>query len=175
LSEGSGQQVSVIGHSAGGMLGRALARRSPDLIRQVITVGSPFRFRRGDRSTFSAIAELVRDPNSRPLSKRSREEDRPPLPVPTTAIYSRTDGVVDWRSCIEAAGDERENVEVRGSHAGLLHHPAVLVVILDRLSQRPGRWAPFAPPPALRGLFPRPASWPVSTDQRDGAGKGSQP
>jgi hypothetical protein len=146
------------------MLGRAMARRSPELVRQVITVGSPFRVRRGDRSTFSAIAELVRDPNARPLSKRPREEHRPPLSVPTTAIYSRTDGIVDWRSCIEAAGERRENVEVRSSHAGLMHHPAVLIVILDRLSQRPGQWAPFVPPPVLRGLFPRPESWPPSPD-----------
>ncbi|MET0326495.1 MAG: alpha/beta hydrolase [Ilumatobacteraceae bacterium] len=164
LCERSGQAVSIVGHSAGGILGRAMARRSPELVRQVITVGSPFRFRRGDRSTLSAIAELVRDPNARPLSQRPREEDRPPLSVPTTAIYSRTDGIVDWRSCIEAVGDHRENVQVRSSHAGLMHHPAVLVVILDRLSQRPGRWAPFVPPPVLRGLFPRPESWPPSPD-----------
>jgi pimeloyl-ACP methyl ester carboxylesterase len=159
----SGQQVSVIGHSAGGMLGRALARAAPELVRQVITVGSPFRFRRGDRSSISAVAELIRDPNSRPLSRRPREELLPPLPVPTTAVYSRTDGIVDWRSCIEAAGDRRENVEVRSSHAGLLHHPAVLVVILDRLSQPPGQWAPFDPPPHLRGMFPAPATWPPAS------------
>ena len=164
LCERSGQPVSIIGHSAGGVLGRAMARRSPELVRQVITVGSPFRFRRGDRSTLSAIAELVADPSSRPLSKRPREEHRPPLPVPTTAIYSRTDGIVDWRSCIEAVGDQRENVEVRSSHAGLLHHPAVLLVILDRLAQRSGQWAPFAPPPVLRGLYPVPESWPPSAD-----------
>ena len=72
LAQHSGQQVSIIGHSAGGMLGRALARASPELVRQVITVGSPFRFRRGDRSSINAIAELVADPNSRPLSKTPR-------------------------------------------------------------------------------------------------------
>ncbi|MEA3216891.1 MAG: hypothetical protein QOJ19_3047 [Acidimicrobiia bacterium] len=156
----SGQQVSIIGHSAGGMLGRALARRAPDVVRQVITVGSPFRFRQGDRSNMSAIAELIRDPNARPLSQRPREEDLPPLPVPTTAIYSRTDGIVDWRSCIEAPGDRRENVEVHSSHAGLVHHPAVLLVILDRLAQPAGRWAPFQAPAALWRSFPKPGTWP---------------
>jgi pimeloyl-ACP methyl ester carboxylesterase len=163
LFQRSGQQVSIIGHSAGGMLGRALARRDPEVVRQVITVGSPFRFRRGDRSHASAIAELIRDPNARPLSQRPREEHLPPLPVPTTAIYSRTDGIVDWRSCIEASGDQRENVEVRSSHAGLLHHPAVLAVILDRLAQPAGRWAPFHPPYLLRGMFPLPESWPPAS------------
>jgi pimeloyl-ACP methyl ester carboxylesterase len=166
LCERNGQPVSIVGHSAGGILGRALARRTPELVRQVITIGSPFRFRRGDPSTFSAIAELVRDPNARPLSKRPREEHRPALPVPTTAIYSRTDGIVAWRSCIEAAGDHRENVEVRSSHAGLIHHPAVLIVILDRLAQPPGQWAPFTPPAMLRAWFPRPESWPPSVDAR---------
>jgi pimeloyl-ACP methyl ester carboxylesterase len=155
--------VSIIGHSAGGMLGRELARGAPDAVRQVITVGSPFRFRRGDRSNMTAIAELIRDPNARPLSRRPREEHRPPLPVPTTAIYSRTDGIVDWRSCIEVAGEQRENVEVRSSHAGLLHHPAVLVVILDRLGQPPGSWARFDPPIMLRSLFPTPETWPPAS------------
>jgi pimeloyl-ACP methyl ester carboxylesterase len=159
----SGQQVTIIGHSAGGMLGRELARATPEVVRQVITVGSPFRFRRGDRSNANVIAELLLDPNvRRPLSRRPREEHRPPLPVPTTAIYSCTDGIVDWRSCIEAAGEERENVEVRSSHAGLLHHPAVVVVILDRLAQPAGHWAPFRPPLMLRGLFPTPATWPAA-------------
>jgi pimeloyl-ACP methyl ester carboxylesterase len=160
LSDRAGQRVSIIGHSAGGMLGREVARRHPELVRQVITVGSPFRYRRGDRSNMTAIVELIRDPNARPMSRRPREEHRPALPVPTTAIYSRTDGIVDWRSCIEAVGDQRENVEVRSSHAGLLHHPAVLVVILDRLARPADRWTRFDPPIVLRGLFPAPATWP---------------
>lgn len=159
LSERSGGPVSIIGHSAGGMLGRALARAAAELVRQVITIGSPFRFRRGDRSSISAVAELIRDPNSRPLSRRPREEHLPPLPVPTTAIYSRSDGIIDWRACIEEVGARRENVEVRSSHAGLLHHPAVLVVILDRLAQAADQWTPFEPSVHLRALFPPPETW----------------
>ena len=67
-----------------------------------------------------------------------------PLPVPSTAIYSRTDGVVAWRSCIDAEAETAENVEVPGSHIGLLHNPAVLV--RDRRPPGPaGRRAPTVP------------------------------
>ena len=57
------------------------------------------------------------------------------MPVPTTAIYSRTDGIVRWHTCIDEVGPEHENVEVRGSHSGLGHNPTVLAVIGDRLAQ----------------------------------------
>jgi hypothetical protein len=84
------------------------------------------------------------------------EDDKPPLSVPSTAIYSRTDGVVRWYTCIERAGDLRENIEVRGSHSGLGWNPAVLVAIGDRLAQPEGTWRPFRPPCGTAHLFPRP-------------------
>jgi hypothetical protein len=87
------------------------------------------------------------------------EERRPSLPVPSTAIYSRTDGVVRWHTCIDAVDATHENVEVRGSHSGLGFNPAVLFVIADRLGQLEGRWRPFRPPAALRRLYPEPVSW----------------
>jgi len=160
LHQRLGATVSVLGHSAGGLLARELARAAPGSVRQVITVGSPFRFRRGDRSHATVIAEFVMDPNiPRPLSSLPREEGRPPLPVPTTAIYSRTDGVVDWRACIEAEGQFRENIEVRGSHAGLIHNAAVLIAVADRLALPEGGWRPFRAALPVRGLYPRPESW----------------
>jgi hypothetical protein len=73
-----------------------------------------------------------------------------PLPVPSTAIYSRSDGVVSWRSCLDVEAERTENVEVQGSHIGLLHNPAVLFVIADRLAQEEGSHRPFEPPGWLR-------------------------
>ena len=73
-----------------------------------------------------------------------------PLPVPSTAIYSRSDGVVAWYSCIDEEAPDAENVQVPGSHIGLLHNPAALYVIADRLAQPPGVHEPFRPPPWLR-------------------------
>jgi hypothetical protein len=66
-------------------------------------------------------------------------------PVPTTSIYSRTDGVVAWQACREARGPRSENVEVDASHIGLVCHPKVWRVVADRLAQPEGRWRRWQP------------------------------
>ena len=65
--------------------------------------------------------------------------------MPTTSIYSRSDGIVPWRVCVEEPGPQRENVEVASSHIGMGHHPATLLVIANRLAQPEGRWRPYSP------------------------------
>jgi hypothetical protein len=102
---------------------------------QVITLGSPF----ADPSA-TIPARLYRALLGTPARERPLAE---PLSVPTTSIYSRSDGVVAWRSCLEQPGPRRENVEVWSSHCGLGHHPAALLVIADRLAQAEGSWHPF--------------------------------
>jgi pimeloyl-ACP methyl ester carboxylesterase len=152
-----GEKVSLVGWSLGGIYARELARHHPDAVRQVITLGSPFRLREGDSSNASFLADrLARQ--FVPLSDDGHvpEDDRAPLAVPTTNIYSRTDGVVRWHACIDAEGPRRENVEVRGSHSGLGHNPAALLVIANRLAQRAGTWAPFRAPRSMAHLFPAP-------------------
>lgn len=106
LHESTGGPVSLVGMSLGGVLARGLAREHPALVRRVVTIGSPFR---------------------------PYEIGAAPLPVPSTAIYSRGDGIVDWRTCVDVDG--RESVEVRGSHCGLGHNPLAVRVVADRLSR----------------------------------------
>jgi pimeloyl-ACP methyl ester carboxylesterase len=146
LRERADARVTIVGWSLGGIYAREIARAFPDDVRTVITLGSPFRMR------------FVRG--------MPAEHDRAPLAMPSTAIYSRTDGVARWHTCIDVAGATRENIEVRGSHSGLGFNPAVLYAISDRLAQPEGRWKPFRAPAALRSLYPRAASWeprPVSS------------
>ena len=88
-----------------------------------------------------------------------REQDRPPLLVPATSIYSRTDGVAPWQTCIDEVREHTENIEVRGSHIGMGFIPAVVLAVLDRLGQPEGDWRPFAPPQGLRSWYPKPAGW----------------
>ena len=68
-----------------------------------------------------------------------------PIPVPATAIYTRGDGVVAWRACLEQPTPQTENIEVRSTHLGLGFHAPALWVIADRLAQPFGSWRPFHP------------------------------
>lgn len=160
LHEKSGQQVSVVGWSAGGIWARELARTHPDVVRQVITLGAPFRLRGGDEANTAFLYNLVKHRHVPEPDERLRpEHHRAPLTVPTTAIYSLTDGVASWQACIETAGDRRENIAVRGTHTGLGHNIAAAYAVADRLAQPQGTWTPFQSPAHLRHLFPTAAVW----------------
>ena len=83
---------------------------------------------------------------------------REPIAVPSTSIYTKSDGVVNWHQCLNRDLPQLENVEVYGSHCGLGFNPAVTFVIADRLAQTPN-WQPFKPPLALRRLYPTPVDF----------------
>ncbi len=163
------QPVSLIGWSLGGIYARAIARDNHALVRQVITMGSPIRIQDGDASAVGGIWEAlssVHDPAA--LEAMADSESVSPMPVPTTAIYTRTDGVVHWRTCLERRGPTTENIEVFGSHSGLGFNPWVAVAVADRLSQRVGRWRRFRPPLWALGAFPPPAQWNKPHDYLNG-------
>src|SRR5437868_4088611 len=113
-----------------------------------------------DRSSVSLLLDRVTggfDPGV--VESWVAEDDRVPLTTPATSIYTRTDGVVRWHTCIDRDGAMKENIEVLGSHSGLVFNPAVLYVLFNRLSQPEEDWRPFEAPVLLRRLYPRPATW----------------
>lgn len=144
VAEEAGGPVSLIGHSLGGIYAREVARAAPDHARRVITVGSPFA---GDLKSNIVwpMYESVTGTRIKSIPDETMARMNEPLPMPTTAIYSRTDGVVSWFACIDEEAPLAENIAVPGSHVGLLHNPAVLYVIADRLAQPVGVHEPFAP------------------------------
>ncbi len=152
-------RISLVGQSLGGVFARILAHETPDRVRQVITLGSPFASS-GPDNVNSLVSRLFQN-----LSGMSREEMRDQMtefpaaapPVPSTAIYSRSDGVVHWTTCLEYQGEQAENVEVVGSHSGMAFNPAVLNVIGDRLSQPEGQWQPFKRTGCRAFFYPKPA------------------
>ncbi|KZS55459.1 esterase/lipase family protein [Mycobacterium ostraviense] len=145
--------LSLIGWSLGGIFARALARRHPSAVRQVITLGSPFRMEDEGQTratpSFKRYAHLHSEQHVLPLKSEAE-----PMPVPATAIYSRFDGMVAWQTCINPPGPRSENIAVLASHIGYGHHPATVWAIADRLAQPRGSWTPFRPPAILRPLFP---------------------
>ena len=147
--------VSVIGWSLGGIYARTLARENPAAVRQVITLGSPFRLAHERQSrarrAYNHYAHLHVLPRQFPL-----ESGVGALPVPATSIYSRCDGIVAWQACLDAPSPCAENIAVVASHLGFGHHPAVIWAVADRLAQPSGQWTPFQPPRTLRPLYPRP-------------------
>ena len=159
LHDRHGKPVSLIGWSLGGIYARRLARRWPQMVRQVITLGSPFRITPKDRSAASALFDRLQPTHAIGLDELLPGLDAGPLEVPATAIYTRTDGVVRWWQCLEKIGAMTENIEVRGSHSGLGFNPAAIYAISDRLAQPADDWRPFRPPLGTRQLFPHPADW----------------
>ena len=155
LSDRYGRPLSLVGWSLGGIFARNLARRTPDSVRQVITLGSPFRLTRHSQSrasrVFDRYSHLHVEHRSLPLEPAGE-----PLTVPTTSIYSHFDGIVHWETCLETPSPRAENIAVIASHLGLGHHPAAIWAIADRLAQPEGTWTPFRPPVFLRPAFPRP-------------------
>jgi len=140
----SGRKVSLIGWSLGGVLARELAKRMPDRVRQVITLGSPLGI--DPRST--RVNWVYRRIGDTPIPEEGIAEilagvRTPPKQVPSTAIFSKTDGIVPWRGCIEPKGQLTDNIEVFSSHCGLGVHPFVFYAVADRLALPENGWAPF--------------------------------
>jgi pimeloyl-ACP methyl ester carboxylesterase len=150
--------VSIVGWSLGGIFARRLALRAPAQVRQVISLGSPFALagRAVDGSPGGRVYQRLAPGRPSRRNLPSRGSLSRPLPVPSTSVYSRWDGVVDWRQCRQQPGPRSENVAVRSSHLGMGHDPAVLWVVADRLAQPRHQWQPFQRPTrfGLGALFP---------------------
>lgn len=143
LNETHGRKVSLVGWSLGGLYARQLAKMMPDRVRSVITLGSPFA---GNPKSTNAwrVYEFT---SGQRADDAANERFGGPLvqtpPVPTTAIFSRTDGICAWQGCMETPSTLSENIEVESSHCGMGHHPAVVYAVADRLAQAEGEWRPF--------------------------------
>ena len=126
--------VTLVGWSLGGVFAREMARHQPQLVRRVITLGSPINGH-PDANNMVALFRLANrgKPMKTDLDGFARRIQPPP--VPCTAIYTRSDGIVAWRASVEDAALNTENIEVRGSHMGLPFNTAVIRVIVERLAR----------------------------------------
>ena len=140
----SRRKVSLVGWSLGGVLARELAKRLPDQVRQVITLGSPLAV--GPRSTtVSWIYSRIGDTpfSGEEMQRLMANVREPPTHSPSTAIFSKSDGIVPWRGAIEPKAPNTDNIEVHASHCGLGVNPFVYFAIADRLALPENGWRPF--------------------------------
>ncbi len=156
-----GRKISIVGWSLGGLYAREIAKVNPDVVRNVISLGSPIsgRYRHSDARH---IYRALNGPPS-PEEQLRRQSVNAPPPVPTTSIYSKTDGVVNWEGSVQrhyeelSHSDEVENIEVPASHLGLGFNALVMYVLADRLSQKEGQWSRFEPSTWSKLIYRKPS------------------
>ena len=135
------RKVSLLGWSLGGIYAREIARAIPKHVRQVITLACPFASQTGDPNG-AWLSRLVNSGQSGPGDLRRLKE---PLPVPSTSIYSESDGLVSPGECLQPKSANSENISVNGvSHLGMVADRHVFAIIADRLAQPEGSWKPYA-------------------------------
>lgn len=156
VAERRGRRVQIVGHSLGGLLARGLAVRRPDLVAGIVTLGSPMLAPAAHHISLArsldALVRLSRagvpglmslDCVAGQCARTSFDECRRPVPaeVAFTAIYSRRDGIVDWRACIDPLAVP---IEVRSSHVGMAVDPTVIAAVTAALARHRGSAAAAA-------------------------------
>ncbi len=124
-----GERCVVLGWSLGGVLAREAARDRPDLISKVVTFGTPLF---GPR--FTSAVGFYSEVGIREIENQIAARADIPIKVPVTAIYSKADGVVDWRTCIDPEPTTR-SLEVKSSHIGLGIDPDVWTIIVNAIER----------------------------------------
>jgi pimeloyl-ACP methyl ester carboxylesterase len=137
LLSGHAQPATLIGWSLGGIYARELGKLMAPSLRQVITIGTPFNAD-ADHTNVGWLFRLLSG-NATSIDAALRQRLRTPPPVPTTSIYSRSDGVVAWQTCVHDKPFMRvRDIEVGGSHIGMGWNRDVLDTVTDQLCHRPG-------------------------------------
>ena len=151
FTDNGGQKITLIGHSLGGIVARELAREFPEMVRDVITIGTPFGgFGKGKNDVPPHLLALHKylNPDTAYLITDEDMVKRllTPPPVPTTSIFSKGDRVVAWKACLNPDTPQSENIEIHTNHLAhltMLFSPAVAVILMDRLAGKEGAWKPF--------------------------------
>jgi pimeloyl-ACP methyl ester carboxylesterase len=139
LQQGSQRRVSLVGWSLGGVFARELAKREPEAVRQVITLGSPMPGH-NHASNARRFYEFAAGRRAYPPELMARLHEPVPAHIPSTSVYSWTDGIVHWRASLQAEGERRQNIRVAASHCGMGANPWVLRLLAERLSQPEDHW-----------------------------------
>lgn len=130
LARRHGEPLHLIGQSLGGVLARETARDRPELVAQVITIGSPVV----GGPSYTRVAIAYPERHLAETRRAVAQRNRTPIRVPITAVYSKRDGIVSWEACIDRANPHVEHVEVGSSHLGMALDPTVWRLVAERLA-----------------------------------------
>lgn len=134
------QPVTIIGWSLGGFYAREVACVRPDLVREVITLGSPIHGNPATTAVWHAFKLINR--SNMPQLKWGEFDFPQPEGVPCLAVFSKSDGIVPWQYCIPQRGRLGESIRVRGSHIGLVANPEVMRILGAHLGSKHPAKAP---------------------------------
>jgi pimeloyl-ACP methyl ester carboxylesterase len=138
------RKISLVGWSLGGVMARELAKTYPKYVRQVISMGSPF----GGNPRANHAWRIYQGVTGQEIDPKSMNDvfanlAQAPKGIPTTAIFSKSDGVVAWQTCVEKPSPLTDNIEVYASHCGLGVNATVFFALADRLALPEREWQPF--------------------------------
>ena len=135
IYEKHGEKVSLVGWSGGGIFAKIIANRYPDKVEQLITIGSPVWGVKNMQTPLVKVLEFLRGKTLRERNNKFLRELEEIPEVPVTCIYTKTDGLVPWKHCLEAETLRKniKNVEVYGSHIGMGANASVLVTVANAL------------------------------------------
>ena len=154
IYEETGQKVSMVGWSLGGVLARIAARIEPKKVRQVISLGSPFAGNPKSSNVWRVYEMMTKHKIDDESTRKKLAESKLPPIVPATAIFTKGDGIVAWETCMESESKITDNIQVYGSHCGLGVNSAVLYAVADRLALPDGEWKPFERSGLRRLVYP---------------------
>ncbi|WP_339882997.1 alpha/beta hydrolase [Polaribacter vadi] len=130
------EKVSLVGWSGGGLFAKIIANRYPEKVEQLITIGSPVWGVKNMKTPIIKTLEFVRGAKLRERNLKFIKELEEIPQVPITCIYTKTDGLIPWKNCMEAETfrDDIKNVEVFGSHCGMGANATVLLTVANALN-----------------------------------------
>ncbi|MFK8025750.1 MAG: esterase/lipase family protein [Ilumatobacter sp.] len=131
LARGDGRPAALVGWSLGGVIAREIARNRPDLVDRVVTFGTPAQ---GGPSFTRGAARFGTDECARIATLQDDANRNDPLALPVTAVFTKNDGVVDWKACVDPWALDIRHVEVRSSHFGLGVDPDVWAITAAALT-----------------------------------------
>lgn len=142
------RKVSLIGWSLGGVVARELAKQNPDIVRGVITLGSPVSGQFEHTPAYKIYKSMNGNPSDEDLEFYLTIKDPPP--VPSTSVYSKSDGIIAWQHSLQIETPIAENIEINVGHFGMAVSPIVMKILANRLAQPEGEWEKYSAKPKAK-------------------------